>query len=109
VIKTKTAQGFVPNFSSAGQKSLDRTEPMIGGKVLLDLYNKYKDKWIVELLFDDILDWHNWFHAYRRLPPKELVCLGSEEIRNNVSAKCECEGVTPVYCISLCHAMSYYC
>jgi hypothetical protein len=83
VIKSKTAQGFIANFASAGQKSLDRTEPMIGAKVLLELYGKYKDAWLVELLFDDLLDWHGWFHLYRRLPPKNLVCLGSDKIPGN--------------------------
>jgi hypothetical protein len=33
VVRSKTAQGFIANFASAGQKSLDRTEPMIGAKV----------------------------------------------------------------------------
>jgi hypothetical protein len=57
VVKSKTAQGFIANFASAGQKSLDRTEPMIGAKVLLELYRKFGDKWIVELLLDDLIDW----------------------------------------------------
>lgn len=53
VIKSKTAQGFIANFASAGQKSLDRTEPMIGAKVLLELYQKFNDEWIVDLLIDE--------------------------------------------------------
>ena len=62
VIRSKTAQGFVPNFSSAGQKSLDRTEPMIGAKVLRVLHDKYAKAggeygWVAELLLDDLLDW----------------------------------------------------
>ena len=57
------AQGFIANFASAGQKSLDRTEPMIGAKVLLELYRKYGDKWIVELLLNDLIDWRAPCHA----------------------------------------------
>jgi hypothetical protein len=38
VIRSKTAMGFVPNFSAGGSKSLDRTEPPIGAKVLLKMY-----------------------------------------------------------------------
>ena len=30
---------------------MDRTEPPVGSKTLHDLYKKYQDKWIVELLF----------------------------------------------------------
>lgn len=80
VVKSKTAQGFIANFASAGEKSLDRTEPMIGAKVLLEIYKKWGDKWIVDLLLDDLIDWHNWFHTYRRLPPKDLICLGSNPV-----------------------------
>jgi putative isomerase len=44
VIKSKTAAGFVPNYAAGGSKSMDRTEPPIGAKTLLQLYQKYKDK-----------------------------------------------------------------
>eukprot|EP01051_Picozoa_sp_SAG22_P016041 SAG22_NODE_2189_length_2863_cov_3.101664_7_plen_57_part_00 len=33
VIRSKTAMGFVPNYSAGGTKSIDRTEPPIGAKV----------------------------------------------------------------------------
>ena len=56
VMKSKTAAGFVPNYGAGGAKSQDRTEPPVGAKVLLSLYEKYNDKWIVELLYDDCLE-----------------------------------------------------
>ena len=62
----KTKNGFVPNFSAAGAKSQDRSEEMIGSKVLLEIYKQYGEDWIVELLFDDCLDWLNWAHEHRR-------------------------------------------
>ena len=77
VIKSKTAAGFVPNFAAGGSKSMDRTEPPVGAKTLLDLYKKWGDRWVVELLFDDLLDWSNWFIRRRLLPPLDLVALGS--------------------------------
>ena len=80
VIKSKTAQGFIGNFAAAGQKSLDRTEPMIGAKVVLELYRKYGDKWIVDLLLNDLIDWHDWFATYRILAPAGLICLGSNPV-----------------------------
>jgi len=83
VVKSKTAAGFVPNFSSAGQKSVDRTEPAIGANVLLKLYNKFGDRWLVELLFDDLLDWHDWFVAFRVLQPAGLLCLGSNSVEGD--------------------------
>ena len=55
VIRSKTAMGFVPNYSAGGTKSIDRTEPPIGAKVMLEMYTKFQDLWLVELLFDDLL------------------------------------------------------
>eukprot|EP00937_MAST-01D_sp_MAST-1D-sp2_P000362 g362.t1 len=83
VIKSKTAQGFVPNFSSAGEKSADRTEPMIGARVLKAMYDKHGAEafgWVVDLLLEDVADWHDWFHTYRTLPPAGLLCLGSSPV-----------------------------
>ena len=77
VIKSKTAAGFVPNYAAGGTKSQDRTEPPVGAKATLQLYHKWGDAWLVELLFDDLLDWSNWFARRRLLPPLDLVALGS--------------------------------
>jgi hypothetical protein len=44
--------------------------------VVLEIYQKYGDKWLVELLFDDLLDWNNWFVRARELEPSKLICLG---------------------------------
>jgi putative isomerase len=77
VVKSKAAAGFVPNWSTGGAKSQDRTEPPVGGKVMLELYNKYNETWPIEVVFDDLLDWHNWFLQNRILQPAGLVALGS--------------------------------
>ncbi|CAB9504969.1 Trehalase [Seminavis robusta] len=77
VVKSKTAQGFIPNYAGGGVKSQDRTEPPVGAKVVLELYRKYKEKWPVEVVFDDLLDWNNWFVANRMLQPEGIVALGS--------------------------------
>ena len=49
-------------------------------KVLLEIYRKYRDTWLVALLFDDLLKWNDWFVAYRTLGPLGLVSLGSDTI-----------------------------
>jgi hypothetical protein len=36
--------------------------------VLLELWKKYGDRWLVELLFDDLLDANNWA-VRERTPP----------------------------------------
>jgi len=80
VIRSKTAKGFVPNYSAGGSKSLDRTEPPIGAKVLLEMYNKYKDMWLVELLYPDLVAWNDWFVSSRMFGPLGIVSLGSDTI-----------------------------
>ncbi len=44
------------------------------------MYEKYGDDilWFVELLYDDLWDWQNWFWNRRRCPPYDLICLGSD-------------------------------
>lgn len=80
VTRSRTARGFVPNYSAGGSKSIDRTEPPIGAKVLLELFKKFNDTWIVELLYDDLLEWNNWFVEERMLGPLGLISLGSDSI-----------------------------
>ena len=80
VIKSKVAAGFVPNFAAGGAKSQDRTEPPVGGKVLLELVRKFgikKMKWVVAALLNDLIDWNDWFLRKRLLPPLNLVALGT--------------------------------
>ncbi|KAG7371466.1 hypothetical protein IV203_020036 [Nitzschia inconspicua] len=77
VVKSKTAAGFVPNWSTGGLKSQDRTEPPVGAKVLLELFKKYQDEWIVEALLDDLLDWNDWFMNERLISPAGVIALGS--------------------------------
>lgn len=77
MIKSKTAAGFVPNLATGGYKSQDRTEPPIGAKATLELFRKYNDTWVVDVVFDDLLDWNDWFLARRILQPAGLVALGT--------------------------------
>jgi len=80
VVRSRTARGFVPNYSAGGGRSVDRSEPPIGAKVVREVYRKYGDAWLVELLFDDLLAWHGWFEQVRMLGPLPLVTLGSDSI-----------------------------
>ena len=43
------------------------------------MFKKYNETWIVELLFDDLVDWNTWFDQNRRLAPLGIGCLGAEE------------------------------
>jgi hypothetical protein len=82
VRSTKTAEGFGSNYGAAGSHSVDRTEPPQAARVLAALYKKYNNSsyssggnneednsledgedgldWLISLVFQDLLDWHNW-------------------------------------------------
>jgi len=58
--KSKAAEGYLANCAGGGYKNQDRTEPLVGARVLLELFRRYNDTWLVELVFDDVLDWVDW-------------------------------------------------
>lgn len=66
ITKEITERGFVPNFSMAGGvKSRDRSQPPVGSMVVRELYRKFKDRWLLEELYDDLLTWNRWFASNR--------------------------------------------
>eukprot|EP00750_Incisomonas_marina_P011382 INCI16371.1.p1 GENE.INCI16371.1~~INCI16371.1.p1 ORF type:complete len:914 (-),score=108.51 INCI16371.1:2333-5074(-) len=80
IIKSKVAAGFVPNFAAGGAKSQDRSEPPVGAKVTQQLVEKFGTdtmQWVVEVVFDDLVDWSDWFIRKRLHPTLNLVALGS--------------------------------
>lgn len=52
-------------------------EPPVGAAVLLALYRRYGDLWLVELLFNDLLRWNDFFLEERTCDATNLTCLGS--------------------------------
>jgi len=78
----KAGGGFVSNFQAGGAKSVDRTEPTVGAQVLARIYKKYGDVWILELLFDDLMDWLDWVWRSRRLEgvTGDIICHGSDPV-----------------------------
>jgi len=68
---------YVCVWYSGTVKSRDRTEPAVGAFVIRELYYTYNDVWLVELLFDDVLDWNTFLWNNRRLSPYGLMALGS--------------------------------
>jgi hypothetical protein len=89
----KTEAGFIPNFGAADDdKSRDRSEPPVGSLVIRELYRKYKDKWLVEYLFDELLVWNRWF-ARRRMLSNGQLCWGSDPFDGKNGKHWETAGV----------------
>jgi len=61
-----TPAGFIPNYArSGGWKSSDRSEPPVGAIIVLGLYEKFHDRWLLEETFPALLKWNRWWHEHR--------------------------------------------
>lgn len=71
-----TEAGFVPNcYYSNGFKSRDRSQPPVGSMAVWTLYRQHGDRWLLELLYDKLLRWNDWWLANRE--DCGLFCTGS--------------------------------
>ena len=71
-----TPAGFVPNYSGARVKSLDRSEPPVGSIVVLDTYRRFHERWLLDATFDRLLAWNRWWDAHRQVDG--YLVLGSD-------------------------------
>ncbi len=79
ITKAITPGGFIPNFSgSYGGASYDRSQPPIGSLVFKALYNKFKERWLLEYVFDDLMKWNHWWPKNR--DSKGLLGWGSSPV-----------------------------
>lgn len=80
IIKMRTSAGFVPSYAAGTVKSRDRSNPPVTAKVLNEITKRWgvaKTKWVVELCFDDLLEWNTWMFENRREVPLGLMSWGS--------------------------------
>lgn len=77
--KALTTSGFAPNFSgSYGAASYGRSQPPVGTCVFEELYKKFKEKWLLEYVFDDLLIWNIWRETHRK--QDGLLSFGSNKV-----------------------------
>ncbi len=80
ITRSITPAGFVPNFAgSYGSGSYDRSQPPVGSMVFKELYKRFKDKWLLEYVFDDLLTWNRWWQKNR--DNDGLLCWGSSPVQ----------------------------
>lgn len=95
-----TETGFVPNFYSGNDlKSRDRSQPPVGSLALWSIYEKYKEKWLLELLYDKLLTWNRWWDKNRKI--NGLLCWGSSPYEKVTYHARESGGINELYCAAL--------
>ncbi len=86
ITRHMTDRGFVPNTTNGhGFVTRDRSQPPVGSTVVRELYRKFGDRWLVEMLFDDLLKWNRWWAGNRMVG--DLLAWGSnpyEPVTNNI-------------------------
>lgn len=61
-----TEAGFVPNLESFFNiNTFDRSQPPVGSIVCKLIYDKYKDDWFLEEVYDELLSWNRWWARER--------------------------------------------
>ncbi|GHV25224.1 hypothetical protein FACS189498_3250 [Spirochaetia bacterium] len=89
----KTEAGFIPNFGGADDdKSRDRSQPPVGSLAIRELYRTFREKWIVEYLFDELLTWNRWYASHRMLSNGQL-CWGSTPFEPRSGKRWETDGI----------------
>jgi hypothetical protein len=79
ITKSITKSGFVPNYASAyGQASFDRSQPPVGSRVIAEIYKKYRERWLLEEVYDDLLAWNRWWPRARRVG--DHLVWGTDEL-----------------------------
>jgi hypothetical protein len=80
-LRGATDEGFIPNDNRGnGSKSFDRSQPPVGSIMVREIYKKFREKWLLEVTFDDLLEWNRWWMK-RRLNDG-LLSYGSHEAEN---------------------------
>lgn len=83
ITKAISTQGFVPNYQAPfGNYSWDRSEPPVGAILVLDIYKRYKDKWFLREVYDELLTWNRWWAAKRSI--KGYLAWGSDKVPDSL-------------------------
>ncbi len=79
ITKTVASFGFVPNWAGSYKDgSFDRSQPPVGSLVFKELYRKYKEKWLLQYVFDVLFTWNRWWPKNR--DDKGMLCWGSNKV-----------------------------
>jgi putative isomerase len=83
ITKAISEQGFIPNYQAPfGNYSWDRSEPPVAAILILDIYKRYKDRWFLEEVYDELLTWNRWWAARRAI--KGYLAWGSDKVPDSL-------------------------
>eukprot|EP01065_Artemidia_motanka_P037565 TRINITY_DN4628_c3_g1_i2.p1 TRINITY_DN4628_c3_g1~~TRINITY_DN4628_c3_g1_i2.p1 ORF type:complete len:822 (+),score=191.08 TRINITY_DN4628_c3_g1_i2:103-2568(+) len=87
-----TVLGNVPGMRWGNTMSnpADRSKPYVGPMVIRQLYSKFGDKWVVEKVMPQLLEWADWVHDHRRFGAENLIVLGSDRVPKGWSDGNQC-------------------
>jgi hypothetical protein len=76
ITKEITQRGFVPNVVHPGYKSEDRSQPPVCSLIIKEIYKKYREKWFLQEVFNDLLSWNRFWAINRDIDG--YLCWGSD-------------------------------
>lgn len=84
-LRSMTYEGFIPNDDRGnGTKSWDHSQPPVGTLMLREIYKRYRQRWLLEAAYPDLLRWNEWwFHARMN---EGLLSYGSNLAKNPYNA-----------------------
>lgn len=65
ITNSLTDGGFVPNVAATYKKSNDRSQPPVGAMTVKMIYDRYREKWFLEEVYDQLLTWNRWWSNNR--------------------------------------------
>ncbi len=93
ITNTLTPEGFIPNFAAQNNfKTFDRSQPPVGSMAVLQIYERYRETWFLEEVYEKLLIWNQWFYDHRRTK-NGLLTWGSGSAERITGHHFEYEGV----------------
>ncbi|HUI10830.1 MAG TPA: trehalase family glycosidase [Bacteroidota bacterium] len=83
ITKSITPGGFIPNYSSPhGNVSWDRSQPPVGSIIVNEIYKRYRERWFLEEVYEELLTWNRWWPEHRLI--NGFLSWGSDPVPDSL-------------------------
>ena len=83
ITKAITPDGFIPNYQAPfGVTSWDRSQPPIGSYVIFEIYKRYKEKWLLNEVYAELISWNRWWAKTRDV--NGYLAYGSNDVPDSL-------------------------